>query len=74
MGTEFSLGCLPCKLFIALHKWPIVEEAASYVVHSHYEEFASYYDLAMRPENSPFPIRSEAILQCGNAARTSNHP
>ena len=26
MGTDYSVACVECRLFIDLHKWPVIEE------------------------------------------------
>ena len=26
MGTDYSIACIECRLFIDLHKWPVVDE------------------------------------------------
>jgi hypothetical protein len=28
MGTDYSIACVECKLFIDLHKWPVIDELA----------------------------------------------
>ena len=59
MGVEYTLACSTCQVFLDLHKWPILEEAAQVLMHAHY------------PQHEPGPLVRDSILTVENRSSPS---
>jgi hypothetical protein len=35
MGTDYSIACIECKLFIDLHKWPVIDELRGVLINAY---------------------------------------
>src|SRR5262249_54495237 len=54
MGVDFHLACADCREFIDLHKWPVVEDTGTFLVHAYYQP--GQYPGQLRPEAPPYPL------------------
>ncbi|MAG93677.1 MAG: hypothetical protein CMJ48_08005 [Planctomycetaceae bacterium] len=69
MGVDYCLACDTCKEFIELHKWSVVEDAGTFLVHAHYKPHE--YESQLSPEDSPYPF-ADAETRCKKILVTSD--
>jgi hypothetical protein len=52
MGTEYAVACLECRLFIDLHKWPVIEELGESLA----QAYETHEQKIILPEISMNPV------------------